>query len=196
MQLLQQHQPRIGYQMGNGQIYPDLYAYHSAKSGSVVEYITCKNCGHIICSRVRNPELFPQYSTERQEELRYYIDSHGILLCNENKDLPSLYGLRYNIENIIALIEQKKVFYCKAYKKRSTYLSIQAYQHLDRCLSKKPLTVDAKNIFDAMKSKPIVDKDELRITLAMDKKRLIVLSTFCLKIYISLLSVVKNLRNL
>lgn len=61
----------IGYQMGNGQIYPDLYAYHSAKSGSVVEYIICKDCGRIVCSRVRNPELFPQYSTARHDRKNY-----------------------------------------------------------------------------------------------------------------------------
>ena len=156
--------------MGNGQIYPDLYAYHSAKSGSIVEYIICKDCGRIVCSRVRNPELFPQYSSARQEELLEYIENHGILLCNENKELPSLCGLGYNMENIIALIEQKKVFYCKAYKKRSTYLSIQVYQYLDHRLSKKQLTVDAKNILNAMKGKSVVDKNELRIALAMEKK--------------------------
>lgn len=74
------------------------------------------------------------------------------------------------MENMITLIEQKKVFYCKAYKKRSTYLSVMAYQYLNRCLSKKPLTVDAKKILDAMKGKSFVDKDELHIALAMEKK--------------------------
>lgn len=160
----------LGYQMGNGQIYPDIYAYHSTQSGSVVEYIICKDCGCIVCARVRNPELFSSYNTARQGELLEYIDRHGIILCIENIDLPSLCGLGYNMENIIALIEQKKVFYCKAFKKCSTYLSVQAYQHLNRCFLKKPLTADAENILTAMKDKSVVDKDEMRLMLAMEKK--------------------------
>lgn len=160
----------IGYQMGGGQIYPDLYSYHNAKAGSVVEYIICKDCASIVHASVRNPELFTQYHTARQEELLEYIEHYGILLCNESKELPSLCGLGYTMENIISLIEQKKVFYCKAYKKRSTYLSVKAYQLFNRCFSANPLNEHAKTILHAMKQKAAVDKEELRMTLAMDKK--------------------------
>lgn len=59
----------IGYQMGNGQVFPDIYAYHSTASGSMVEHIICKDCGAIVYSRVSRPDIFPQYSTARQQEL-------------------------------------------------------------------------------------------------------------------------------
>lgn len=159
-----------GYQMGNAQLYPDLYAYHSASSGSVVEHVFCKDCGRILFSRVQTPALFPQYGAARQEALLDDLDRHGILLCNESPELPSLCGLGYSMENIIGLIEQKKAFYCKAYQKRSTYLSVQAYQHLNRCRAKRPLSEQARTILRAMAGKPAVDKEELRASLQLEKK--------------------------
>lgn len=159
-----------GYQMGSAQLYPDLYAYHSASSGSAVEHVFCKDCGRILFSRVQNPALFPQYGAARQEELLDCLDRHGILLCNENRELPSLCGLGYSMENIIGLIEQKKAFYCKAYQKRSTYLSVRVYQHLCRCRSQRPLSGQALLILNAMAGRPVVDKEELRASLPLEKR--------------------------
>lgn len=160
----------LGYQMGNAQVYPDLYAFHSTRSGSVIEHILCKDCGAVLYSYVRNPALFHPYSDVRQNELLDYINDNGILLCNENNELPSLCSLGYEMEHIVTLIEQKKVFYCKAYKKRATFLSVKAYQHLCRCRAPKQLPEAAQIILAAMRHTPAVDKDELRFSLSIYKK--------------------------
>ncbi len=160
----------VGYQLGSGQLFADLYAYHSTVECSNIEHLLCKECGSIIHSRAVKTDMFHSYNNTRQEEVREYIEANGILLCNENSDLPSLCGLGYNMENIIGLIELRQVFYCKAYKKRSTYLSVEAYQLLKRLKSKKELPPEAKVIFDAIRHSDSFDKDEVRNQLSMDKK--------------------------
>lgn len=160
----------IGYQLGDGKIFADIYAYHSTRDCANVEHIICKECGSIIYSRVTKTDIFHQYSIARQNELADYIEENGILLCNENKELPSLCGLGYDMENIVALIELRQVFYCKAYKKRSTYLSVKAYQLLSRIKSMKDLSSDAEIIYNEMKKHDCVDKDDLKQVLHMEKK--------------------------
>lgn len=160
----------VGYQLGYGQVFADIYAYSSTRDCSTVEHILCKECGSILRSRVVKPEVFHPYSTARQEELLEYIEGCGILLCNVNEELPSLCGLGYSMENIIGLIELHQVFYCKAYKKRSTYLSVGAYQLLARCKATKELYPEAAVIYHEMKKQDCIDKDELKQKLGMDKK--------------------------
>ncbi|MDF2485160.1 MAG: hypothetical protein K0R46_1328 [Herbinix sp.] len=160
----------VGYQLGSGQLFADYYAYQSTNECSSLEHLLCKDCGSILHSRVVQPDIFHQYSHARQEELREYIDTNGILLCNVNKDLPSLCGLGYNMENIIGLIELHQVFYCKTYKKRSTYLSVKAYQFLKRCKSDKPLYPEAQIIYHAIRKCDFIDKDEFRLSFSLDKK--------------------------
>jgi hypothetical protein len=160
----------VGYQLGAGQIFADIYAYQSTGDCSKVEHLLCKDCGSIIHSRVVKTDMFHQYSHARQNELGDYIEANGILLCNVNDELPSLCSLGYNMENIIGLIELHQVFYCKAYKKRSTYLSIKAYQLLSRCKTVKELYPDAEIIYHKMDKYNFVDKDDLKHELSMDKK--------------------------
>lgn len=160
----------VGYQLGNGQVFADIYAYSSTRDCSDIEHILCKECGSILRSRVVKTEMFHPYSTIRQEELKEYLESHGILLCNANDELPSLCGLGYSMENIIGLIVLHQVFYCKAYKKRSTYLSVRAYQLLARCKTRKELYPEAAAIYHELKKYDYVDKDELKHNIDMDKK--------------------------
>lgn len=160
----------VGYQLGSGQIFADLYAYHSTSDCANVEHLLCKDCGSIIHSRVVNTDMFHQYNLSRQNELGDYIETNGILLCNENEELPSLCGLGYNMENIIGLIELQQVFYCKAYKKRSTYLSIRAFQLLSRIKTIKELYPEAEAIYNEMKKYDFVDKDDIKHALDMEKK--------------------------
>lgn len=160
----------IGYQLGKGQLFADLYAYQSGGECSNIEHLLCKDCGSILHSRVVKTNMFHQYGQARQEELKEYIDSHGILLCNDNSDLPSLCSLGYNMENIIGLIELKQVFYCKAYKKRSTYLSVRAYQLLKRTRTAKELYSEAKMIYNDIKRYDYIDKEEFKTNYDMDKK--------------------------
>lgn len=160
----------VGYQLGSGRIFADVYAYHSTRDCANVEHLICKDCGSIIHSRVTKTDIFHQYSLTRQNELADYIDMNGILLCNENRELPSLCELGYNMENIIELIKLHQVFYCKVYKKRSTYLSIKAYHLLRRTKTVKELPSDAEVIYNEMKKYNLVDKDDLKESLHMEKK--------------------------
>ncbi|MDF2905931.1 MAG: hypothetical protein K0R34_1252 [Herbinix sp.] len=160
----------VGYQLGQGQLFADPYAYQSGRECSNIEHLLCKDCGSILHSRVVQTNMFHQYSRARQEELREYLDTNGILLCNENDILPSLCSLGYNMENIIGLIEQHQVFYCKAFKKRSTYLSIRAYQLLKRTKTVKELYPEAKMIFNDMKRYDFIDKEEFKANYNMEKK--------------------------
>lgn len=160
----------VGYQLGAGQVFADIYAYQSTRDCSNIEHLLCKDCGSIIHSRVVKSDMFHQYSIARQNELGDYIEAHGILLCNVNDDLPSLCSLGYNMENIIGLIELHQVFYCKAFKKRSAYLSIKAFQLLNRCKTVKGLYPEAELIYNEMKKVDFIDKEDFKKSFTMDKK--------------------------
>ncbi len=160
----------VGYQLGNGQMFADLYAYQSTGDCSNIEHLLCKDCGSILHSRVVRVDMFHQYSATRQMELGEYLEENGILLCNDNKELPSLCGLGYSMENIIGLIELRQVFYCKVFKKRSTYLSVKAYQLLNRIKEEKELSPEAGSIYEEIRKHPVADKEEVRLTLNIEKK--------------------------
>ncbi len=162
----------IGYQMGEGSLFADEYAYHTSYASSPIVSVICKECGSILHSRVTKPELFRQSSLLRQEELLDYINAHGILLCNINQDLPSLCSLGYSWENITGLIDLHEIFYCKVYKKRSTYLSKEVYLLLRKCRAKKPMDANAKAVYDTLNALEYADKDKLRERLGMDTKSL------------------------
>lgn len=68
--------------------------------------------------------------TDTRPLLRSYFAQNGILLCNENKDLPSLPSVGGNWNDIVAMMEAREVFYSKLYKGRVTYLSRELYYHL------------------------------------------------------------------
>ncbi|MBB6214070.1 hypothetical protein HNQ80_000139 [Anaerosolibacter carboniphilus] len=59
--------------------------------------------------------------------LQNYMNTYGILSCNLNKYLPAIDEVGGNWNAIITLIEQREVFHCKAYRKRTTYLSKELY---------------------------------------------------------------------
>lgn len=64
-----------------------------------------------------------------QIKLRDYIDYAGILTCNVNPYLPSLSDIGCDWSDAVALIDSHDLFYCKAYRKRTTYLS----RHVTSC---------------------------------------------------------------
>jgi hypothetical protein len=74
------------------------------------------------------------------------------------------------MENITGLIELHQVFYCKTYKKRSTYLSVRAYQLLKRIKTVKELYPEAKRIYDDFRRQDYIDKEEFKTNYEMDKK--------------------------
>lgn len=160
----------IGYQLGNARIFADEYAVSASRDCSEVEYLICKNCGSILRAKVLKPEVFHPADTVRRDQLLDFIERHGILLCNENPDLPSLSGLGYEEENLIQLVDLHEVFYCMIYKKRSTFLSRKAYDLLKRCKVFPPMDADSKKVYDALRSAGKAEKDVLKASLDMDKK--------------------------
>lgn len=160
----------IGYQLGSGQLFVDPYAYHSGSQCSEIETYLCKDCGCILCQKVKHPGIFENIGNMRNEELLEYFDAHGFLLMNEHKTLPSVDTLGYNMQNLVYLIEDRKVFYSKAFGKKPIYLSIRAYQLLKRVKEIRPLTQEAKVVLDEMQKQECTDKADIRKALGMDTK--------------------------
>ena len=80
--------------------------------------------------------------------LRSYFSQNGLLLCGENKDLPSIYTVGGDWNSIISLIEEGEIFYSKLYKGRVSYLSRDLYYQI------KPYKQRTKSLSD--KSKEIL----------------------------------------
>ncbi|MEN6472257.1 MAG: hypothetical protein ABFC62_12390 [Clostridiaceae bacterium] len=160
----------IGYQLGAGQLYADLYAYHASGECCNVEHLLCKSCGAILHSRAVRPELFRSHTRAREQELFDHLEAHGILLCNTSKDMPSLDSLGYTMEHIAGLIERHEVFYCTAYKKRSTYLSRRAYRLLLRARGRYEPKGEEKPVYDALRRRELAQKDELRSDTGLEKQ--------------------------
>ena len=67
---------------------------------------------------------------DTRELLRSYFSQNGILLCNENPDLPSLPSVGGTWNDIVTMMEDREVFYSKLYKGCVTYLSREFYYHI------------------------------------------------------------------
>ena len=67
---------------------------------------------------------------DTKDLLRSYFVQNGILLCNENPDLPSLPSVGGTWNDIVTMMEDREVFYSKLYKGRVTYLSREFYYHI------------------------------------------------------------------
>lgn len=59
-----------------------------------------------------------------------YFSENGLLLCNENAQLPYLDFVGGNWNAIVSLIESGDVFYSRFYRGRTTYLSRELYAAL------------------------------------------------------------------
>ena len=68
--------------------------------------------------------------TDTKDLLRGYFSRNGILLCNENRELPSLTSIGGRWDDIVALMERREIFYSKLYRGRVTYLSREFYYHI------------------------------------------------------------------
>ncbi len=102
--------------------------------------------------------------------LKDYLDFAGILTCNSNPYLPSLIDLGYAWSDATALIDSHDLFYCKAYRKRTTYLSRQAYFLLKQCRTRKPLGIESIQIYENLKNIGISDMETLRSMTGMEAK--------------------------
>ncbi len=99
-----------------------------------------------------------------------YLDRNGILLCNANPELPALEDVGCSWSDVTELIDRQELFYCKAFKKRTTYLSAKAYYLLKEIRWKKPLTPAAQKIHDILEDGAAVDTAFLKAVSGLDAK--------------------------
>ena len=70
--------------------------------------------------------------TDGASRIVKYLDDYGILLCNENKYLPSLFSIGADWSSLVSMIDCQRLFYSKIYRKRVCYLSPSVYFSLKR----------------------------------------------------------------
>ena len=67
-----------------------------------------------------------------------WLEKNGILLCNQNPWLPALEDIGCTWQDAMELIDEHRIFYSKSFKKRTAYLSPQAYWLLKSLRGQKP----------------------------------------------------------
>lgn len=68
--------------------------------------------------------------TNARRLLEGYFSCHGLLLCNEDRDLPWLDSVGGDWNAVVALIEDRQVFWSKLWRGKVTYLSRACYWQL------------------------------------------------------------------
>lgn len=86
-----------------------------------------------------------------------YLSTNGILLCNTNPELPALEDVGCTWGDVTELIDRHELFYCKAFRKRTTYLSKEVYYLLKKVRQKKPLTPAAQKIYSILEDGAAVE---------------------------------------
>lgn len=103
--------------------------------------------------------------------LQLYFGNNGLLLCNENKDLPSLDTVGGDWNSIVSLIEQGEVFYSKLYKGRVSYLSQELYYQIKPYKQRtEKLTVKSKEILDFIEAAGLANTQQIKNTLMLSAK--------------------------
>ncbi len=103
-------------------------------------------------------------------KLIQYIDANGILLCNANPYLPSLDDIGCSWNDVTEAIDQHELFYSKAFKKRTTYLSKEVYYLLKAIKNPKPITPSAERIYSLLNNNPDAETTFLKEASGLDSK--------------------------
>mgnify|MGYP006865374286 FL=1 len=102
--------------------------------------------------------------------LQNYLEANGILLCNRNSDLPALEDVGCTWQDVTELIDQRRLFYSKVFRKRTTYLSPEAYYLLKAAKSQKPLTPPAERILSLLGNGSIAETAFLKRVCGLSPK--------------------------
>lgn len=102
--------------------------------------------------------------------LQNYLDFAGILTCNVNAYLPSLSDIGCVWNDVTALIDLHALFYSKAYRKRTTYLSNSVYFLLKQCKPQKPMNDSARRIYDLLEKNGPMETETLKPLSGMESK--------------------------
>ncbi len=105
------------------------------------------------------------------ELLRDYLAFAGILCCNINPYLPCLSDIGCTWQDLTQLIDEQGLFYCKAYRGRSVYLSLDVY-FLQKALSRDvQLDDDCKRLLDILAMIEPASAETLKKTALMEDWR-------------------------
>ena len=100
--------------------------------------------------------------TPSVQRLSDYLSAHGILACNLNPYLPALEDIGCSWSDAMALIDAHGLFYCKAFRQRTTYLSPEAYYLLKQCRKPRPMEPGGRAIYELLHSGPPIDTKALK----------------------------------
>lgn len=99
-----------------------------------------------------------------------YLETHGILLCNVNPYLPALEDIGCAWRDVVELIDSRQLFYCKAFRKRTTYLSREAYYLLKDLRPRPAMTPAAAAIYAVLEGNPPMEAAFLKRVASLPPK--------------------------
>ena len=106
--------------------------------------------------------------TDARKLLEGYFSRHGLLLCNEDRDLPWLASVGGDWNAVVALIEDRQVFWSKLWRGKVTYLSRACYWQLKPCrqrLSRVP--PESREAYDLLSAAGPLSTEELKRLLRL-----------------------------
>lgn len=104
------------------------------------------------------------------DRLESYLEANGILLCNQNPDLPALEDVGCTWRDVTGLIDRHGLFYSKAFRKRTAYLSPECYYLLRAVKPRRPLTPAAERILSALDGGAAVEAEVLKQVCGLPPK--------------------------
>ncbi|WP_300684193.1 AlkZ-related protein [Acutalibacter sp. 1XD8-36] len=103
-------------------------------------------------------------------DMQAWLTQNGILLCNRNPDIPALEDIGCTWGDAMELIDAHLAFYSKAYKKRTAYLSPEAYYLIKALRPQRPMSGPARELYGVIGENPGADAAFLKSACAMESK--------------------------
>lgn len=104
------------------------------------------------------------------EKLRAYLAENGILGCNTNAYIPALEDIGCAWADATALIDAHEVFCTRVWRKRTAYLSREAYYLLKQCRAQKPMEEAALCVYAVLEGTICLEKPDIQAFAQLDKK--------------------------
>ena len=115
-------------------------------------------------------------------QLKYYLDTTGILACSTDIHLRCLEDIGCSWADAVELIEKKELFLSNVYRKRTVYLSPRVYHLLKQCRVQRPMPEPAQCLYGLLRGAPNgLETGELRELAQMDQRTLLTAMDFLLE---------------
>ena len=106
-----------------------------------------------------------------REALKQYFSQNGLLLCNENAELPFLDLVGGSWNAVVSLMESGDVFYSRFYKDRVTYLSRELYLALKPYRRRaEKLTPQRERLLAFLQAAGEANAEQMQDTCMLEKK--------------------------